>query len=373
MDQVYLAFKSLQKYMADKALFVKKDNHAEILQLLGRLVDRFHRVRELDSPYAKEIGFASTLHIIREMLIDVQQRFLVGKKDYAFWRLRNVYTYCVSCHTRYAVTVDFSDPDLRLENLSAFERGEFFLATRQFEKAQDAYLLAVEHAGSPLRRIAALRHWLVIFTRVQPNPRHAMDELNRLRARVHFTPNEQQEIAGWMASLERWKDETPVPIDPLRRAETLLSQGTTIGDEIFGKRSAVELLRATALLHELLDAAKPGELTAERRARILYNLGSAYSELSFFFADQLPEMFLEQCIRDYPGSDQAKRAFRLYREIVTLDYTGSAGTVLPREVKQKMDVLHTLAQGSDWQSPSAGPPPDPTARPPAQAPIAASR
>jgi hypothetical protein len=104
------------------------------------------------------------------------------------------------------------------------------------------------------------------------------------------------------------------------------------------------LLRATGILHRLLE--EPSALSKGERGHALYLLGLSYSELPFFFINELPELFLEQSVREVPGTQTAQKAFRRYREVVTLAFTGSGGTRIPDEVLLKLKELHEVAYGT---------------------------
>lgn len=343
MDLVYAAFKGLQKFMYNRETFLDPANEQEISTLVKGLKGGVHRFGLSDTKYKDEPGFASTLKILNQMLDDARNRFDEGKKGYALWRLKTSANYCVACHTRYEVKVDFSDSDVDLDSLNKYEQGEFYLASRQFEKAKNAYLAAVLDPQLPFVRMDALRKWLIIYVRVYPDPQAAISQLNKLRPRAKFTHYEEEEIVGWLESLRRWQNEGQLRVPLMAKAENLLRQGLGMNDPLSRKKGTVEILRATALLHRLLED-KSSEARAQR-AHALYLLGLAYSELPFFFVNELPELFLEQVIREYPGTEEARNAFGIYREILTLGYTGSGGTRIPDDAQSELRELHDLAYG----------------------------
>ncbi len=342
MAAVYESFKGLQKFMFNRDAFIDSSNEKEIAELINGLRAGIHRVGLSNTKYQDDPGFESTLKVLNEMLNDARNRFFEGKKGYALWRLKTSANYCVSCHTRHEVPVEFSDSNVTLPTLNSFEAGEFYLASRQFEKAQASFMKAVLDPGLAPIKMDALRKWLVVHVRVHPDPQAAITQLNKLRPRAQFTRYEEEEIVGWLESLRRWQNEGPLRVPPMAKAENLIRQGLGMNDPLARKKGTVELLRASALLHSVLEekGANVGE-----RGHALYLLGLAYSELPFFFVNELPELFLEQCIRENPGTDDAKRAFNLYREIVTLGYTGSGGTRIPDDVQLDIRELNDLAYG----------------------------
>ena len=344
MNKVYHAFRSLNSYMVSEERFFAQASEREISNLLRLISGNFHRIEDMEESYSREPGFASTLKIISQVLDDAKGRFAEGKKDYALWRLKVTSNYCISCHARIESHFDFSGQDEELAQMTAFERAEFFFATRQFEKAKPAYIEAVRDPELPFLRLKALRKWLVIYTRVQPNPLAAIGDLTRIREEIEFSKYENQELKSWLASLRRWQNESSVVIDELRKAKHLISQGINMNEvqPAIGA-GAVELLRGTAILHKLLS--ESGKKYEDSRASILLHLGIAYLNLSEYLANELPEMFLEQCIRDYPGSNEAKVSYQKYYDKIVSDYTGSGGTNIPPDVRQVLRELYELAYG----------------------------
>lgn len=343
MSTVYRSFKGLQKYLYARDRFLAAENEQEISTLIDGLRFGIHRAEMADTSRALEPGFVSTLKVLNEMLDDSRNRFFEGKKGYALWRLKTSANYCVSCHTRYEVAVDFADTDVKLDDLNGFERGEFLLASRQFAKAKEAFIQAVFDPELAHLKMDSLRKWLIVYTRVHPDPQAAIQQLNHLRPKVRFTRYEEEEIVGWLESLRRWQNEGETKVPLLAKAENLTRQALSMNDPLLGKKGTVELLRASALLHRLLEGAE--KKNDGERARILYLLGLIYHELPFFFVNELPELFLEQCIRDYPKSKEAQKAYSLYRDIAVIGFTGSGGTRLPDDVQLQLKELHDLAYG----------------------------
>ncbi|MBX7145296.1 MAG: hypothetical protein K1X79_12650 [Oligoflexia bacterium] len=343
MATVYRSFKGLQKYLYSREKFSDPKFENDISTLIDGLRQGIHRASSADPRFQNEPGFSSTVKVLNEMLDDARNRFFEGKKDYALWRLKTSANYCISCHTRHEIKIDFSDSDLNLDDLNAFERGEFFLASRQFDRAKDAFMAAVFDPDLTYLKMEALRKWLIVYTRVHPDPLSAISQLNRLRPKVKFTRYEEEEIVGWLESLRRWQNEPKSQVPVIAKAENLIRQALSMNDPLLGKKGTVELLRASSLLHGLLETKE--DKASNDRGHVLYLLGLTYSELPFFFVNELPELFLEQCIREYPKTRDAQQAYALYRDIITLGYTGSAGTRLPDDVQLTLRELHDLAYG----------------------------
>lgn len=342
MDRAYDDFRSLQLIMASRERFFDAENEPELRRLIDALAKRFDSVAQHETSYSNDPGFASTVKVLRESLRDAKRRFGADRKDYALWRLRSATNSCIACHTRFEAPIAFSDTDGAIKKLTSDQKAQFYLATRQFAKAKDALIETVKRSEGGMDRIDALRRWLVLYVRVFSKPGEAADELKKLRKAVKFTDIETAEIDDWISSLRRWEQERDVQVEPLRRVRHWLEQvrGRRKGGE--PESGSVELLRATATLHQLFESYDVTQ--AEARSYVLWLLGEAYMELPFAFVDELPESFFEDAIRANPHSETARRAYARYRELSVRDYTGSGGTRIPPEVQRELQNLYALAQ-----------------------------
>lgn len=343
MHELYVAFRDLQPYLYRREAFLDARNEGAITALLSKLDTGFHRSGFANTSYMQEPGFVSTLRVLNEMLDDARLRFAEGRKGYALWRLKTSSNYCVSCHTRFEVEVDFFDSAASLPGLDKFEQGEFFLASRQFDRAAAAFLAAASAPTERFQAIDALRKWLIIYVRVHPNPKAAIRELGKILRTGEFAEYERQELLGWLESLMAWSKESKAPPDSVEQAELLLRKAEQASDLLAARSGTVELLRATSVLHRIMDLRPEG--AAGREAHILYLLGYAYSKLPLYFVNELPELFLERAIREAPDTQDARDAYNLLRDLLVLGYTGSGGTQMPPDVGAQLRELHDLAFG----------------------------
>lgn len=343
MHKVFAAFGELQRYLKSDEVFLDSNNEEEIGNLVRTLGENFHNVETISGKYLKEPGFEGTLKEMSSMLQDASNRFHEGKKRYALWRLKSAAEYCASCHTRFEVKINFGGDDSQVQSLNKYERGAFYFATRQFDKAKPLLLEAVQDESLREHQLEALRKWLVISVRVNPNPQEAIREIEGIRSHARLTKPDAEEVSGWLASLRRWQNEGTSKINPIVKSENLISQGVELSDPLSGRNGAVEFLRASSILHRLIQF-EP-EKIADRRAEALYLLGQAYTHLDGYFVQELGPIFLEQCIREHPGTVYAARAYDLYRDKITESFTGSGGTRIPDDVELNLRELRDLANG----------------------------
>ncbi len=342
MTNAMKAFEELLPFINDNKAFLDEGNEEKIQAEIASLLEQFHRVESVKEAFGNEPGFAVTVRMLNEMLVDAERRFKEGKKSYAQWRLKTVSFHCVSCHVRHEEAPQSSVTAKWAGDVNALERGQFYLAIRQYEDALKNLEKAALDPELGMEKIDALRSLLVLFVRVQPNPQEAIREYSKIRAKGKLSEAEDAAVKNWLESFRKWQQEKPDEAKNLQKAEALLAQGLSKRSDAEEDTGAVELLRATAMMHSLLEG--PPAPSAAERAKGLLLLGKAYFEMPRIFVDELPEKFLETCIREYPGTAEAKEAFTLYESIITAGYTGSSGMHIPKDVSRELSELRELSR-----------------------------
>jgi hypothetical protein len=341
MNSLLVPLRELQPYIANQESFSKPSNTQRINKLLQDLRANFHKLESIPSKYHKLPGFDQNVKQLSDLLDDSTRRFSEGKTSYAWWRLQNLPLNCFSCHATYRVSSSYSNEAMVAPSLDPLERSRFLLATRQFSAAQESLLEVLKNQNFKAYYDQALRSLLVVVTRINKSPNAGIALFKDVLANTKLPEEDAHEVHGWIKGLESWRDSSPQKeIDQLTLGEQLITQGAARGLDYH--QDDVSLLRGTALIHEALERE---DVNSEQRRRGLYLLGFAYSTLPLYFAEDWAAMYLEQCINEYPGSQDSRRAYRVYREMVLDEFTGSAGTTLPDEVKLHLDALRAKAFG----------------------------
>jgi hypothetical protein len=341
MNNLLIPFKAIQPYIASQSKFTDPKNEREVYSVIQELRKNFHRLESVPSSYHALPGFDENLTAVAELLDDSSRRFSEGKTSYAWWRLRKLPTDCFTCHATYKVQSQYSNTGVIDESLDPLNKGRFLLATRQFKQAQDEFLKVLKNPDDTLYYNEALRSLLLITTRINRKPAEGADLLKQIVDTSKLPEEDEREVRQWIKELLAWAQETP----PKQRnsvafAEQLISTGVT--SSITQPQNDVAILRGTAILHEQLEQ---GALHKDVRPQVLYLLGFAYTKLPLFFSESWAEMYLERCIKEFPGTLNAKRAFTVYRDQIIDDYTGTGGTDIPDEVKLHLEELRKKAFG----------------------------
>lgn len=348
MLQIYNSFKELLKYTVDDSAFNNPSNDARIRELLFSMSTKFYDVSVVGHAAQNEPAFKATLKATSELLRDANNHFRSGQKGYALWRLRATQNNCMTCHTRSAVKYDFIDNSKPPAGLSKLGLAQFYTTTRQFSKAEELYLSYALDSNNEASRIDTLQRWLVLAIRVHPDANYALSSLKKVLELKNLSAHDRDVVSEWIVALKRWSSEKSAQNSAIQRARALVESDKSYStasdsyDLVKSDQSTVELLRASAILHSALDSAS---MDPSSKPEALYLLGVIYKRLPALFTAELPESFLEQCIREFPGSNYAKQSYKLYREIIQLGYTGIGGSYIPDDVSLALKELEQLAYG----------------------------
>jgi hypothetical protein len=116
-------------------------------------------------------------------------------------------------------------------------------------------------------------------------------------------------------------------LDPLRKKGNLMMDNYD-----------VDLLATSGILSRYLFDNSSTEIAPE----IIFWLGWSEKVLrreNFFGSGDL---LLKQCVQRYPSRPVAKECLTEYKESVEFEFTGSAGTHIPEDVKQEMNQMSDL-------------------------------
>lgn len=341
MNSLLAAFRDIQPYLADQERFADPESRDEVTELLDGLRSNFHKLENIPSHFQPLPGFRENTKAVAEMLDDSSRRFREGKTAYAWWRLRKLPSECFGCHATYKVSNHYSNQSAIAPSLDPLNRGRFLLATRQFKEAEVAFREVLNDPEYRFNYDEVLRSLLLVTIRVEGKPNDGIAMFKEILATSKLPEEDAHEVERWIDQLTQWSKEATKPRrDPVIFGEKLIHMGSSSSPT--RAQNDVALLRGTALIHEQLEA---GTVKAAERPHALYLLGFAYLQLPLFFAEDWAEIYLERCINEFPGSDDAKRSYRAYRDHILDDYTGTAGTTLPDDIKLHLEGLRKKAYG----------------------------
>lgn len=351
MRELYKTLASLLTDVTSDKRFKDPVNRRHIEGDASRLAALVH---DLDQRSVRVPDADPTLRILVGMLGRETKRAVVelrrGNRDYARSILRTVPSYCIACHTRNPSGPQFTKlPFEPTQNsLTDLEQGEFFAASRQFDRAQDVFKKIILNVKQ-----ADVNHWdwskavhyaLAIAVRVKKDPSQAIEIVQAVLDSPQAPLFMRENARSWKKSIVEWQTEPPHRANTeagLRtEAMQLMARAREIQKYPMDRTADIVYLRASAAAHDLLQASGGGMYLGDA----LFLAGLSYEVLSPIQMEDLHDVYYEACIRQVPHTEMAELCYRRYEESMFSGYTGSLGTEIPGDIRKKSRELQRLAQ-----------------------------
>ncbi len=277
-----------------------------------------------------------------------------GQIEYSRTQAKATLNHCFRCHS---VTQVGSSAPWNLDqvvnfNLPPVEKADLLVATRKYDEA----LRFMEHllTSGDLHKTRAfdfeslLRRYLALIIRVENAPQRALKEMERILGRDDTPHYIAEQGLGWKKSLKEWAQEMKTKRkfkittaqEMFAEVDRRFKKAETIQQYEKDHAGDVEYLRATAALHEGMKyVKKPAD-----QARGLYLLGKAYEVLDELGSWTLHESYYEACLLKDPKAPVAKSCFNRLEASLYMGYSGSSGTHLPAEEKERLKRLRAMLQ-----------------------------
>jgi hypothetical protein len=351
MQELYKALSELLTDVTSNGRFNDPGNRARIQAEAEKLASLVH---DLNKKGMVRADVDPTVQMVAAMLGRetkyAAEELKRGNREYARTILRSVPTYCIACHTRNTSGVQFSELPLEPSSgsLSSVERGEFFAASRQFDRAQDQFKNVIRDPKTAQTNIfdweQAVHQSLAIAVRVKNDPAEAREIVKAILKTPNAPTFMKEDAKAWLTSINEWQQEPPHHAMTEERlyaeAVRLMGKARETQKYPMDRTADIYYLRASAATHDLLQVAPMGEHSGE--AMLL--AGLSYEVLSPVNLEDLHEAFYGACIRKSPHTPTAEICYRRLEADVTADFTGSAGTDIPEDVRLNLKDLQQVSQ-----------------------------
>lgn len=344
------ALMNLQPYIASDSKFRDPKNKDEIQRNLDAMAGLKHVFPEKMANQEPGLAVISTL--FSDYLRDIQTSFKAGANgSYTRNQLRTMTGFCMSCHTRVGSDNSLDDLGKRVSSsdLTPFQKAEFFAATRQFDKALEAFeRILTKTPSGELGLIEfgrAVRNVMSITIRVKKDPKATFHFLERISSRDDIPEYFQRYIAEWKKDVAKWMSEKKQPDSAtaeelMKKAQALVDRAAKLQLFAVDPAGDVSYLRATNYIHEALQKSPKGKF----RGEALYLLGTCYNALQDPLLWALDTLYFEACIREFPHTDVSKRCYKRYATKLYFGYSGSGGTFVPEDEIKKLGELRKLSE-----------------------------
>ena len=359
MQNLYQVLASLLTEASSDQRFNNPANFSKIEADTKKLVALSH---SLTQSKMKAPDSDPTLQMLSGLFSQEANRALVelkrGHRPYARSLLQSISGYCIACHTRNPSGPNFKslpfEPAPGLTD--GFEKGEFYAASRQFERAESEFSKVIQDHhfanAKPLAWERAVHHALNITVRINQSPTQAMEVVQAVLDEKNAPSFLKQNAVIWKKTLEEWLAE---PTRSAKTEEGLYSEATRLTAKAhelqkypMDRSADILYLRASAVLHDLLQFAPNGA----RAPEALLLIGVCYQVLSPLRMDDIHEIYYAACIEKSPHTPVSEICFSRYQESVHAGFTGSSGSDLPSDLKTELTRLEKLAQPNEINSSS---------------------
>lgn len=362
MNQVYESFIKLVPYIySDKLILEGKDKKIqdELTLYLTDLQKAFKNAKHVN--LLKIPGFKPSLETIDGHIQDTIESVNSKSKVFAHARLKAMTALCVTCHTGISEKVArnaFGDAIASVKRdqfESDFQYANYLYLVRKFTEAKTYYEFAIRAATSKVDKApkgallddkvvngdiyTSLRRVLSIFTKISLRPDRAIDFLNRYKNDKNISKYTRTDIELWIKSLEKWKN---FDINSVKNINDFIAKNLAplenSKDKVNTGDHDITLLISSGVLTKYLNDNPKSDLTPT----ILYWLAVAERRLSTTYFFSLSDLYLKECVLQFPKSEIAKKCYQEYEDNVYFGYSGSSGTDIPSDEKRELERLKTL-------------------------------
>ncbi|MBC7420333.1 MAG: hypothetical protein H7328_06345 [Bdellovibrio sp.] len=326
---------TLEPFIFDKARFIDPANHEFLSKEIHKLAVESKNVKHDPVILTKD----PTVRFVAEQFADELQKadenFKAGWPDYTRWQLAKVTSFCLECHTRIRQGPEFNPRDTArpfLNTLPVAEQIEFRIAFRQFNLAYGLALKNLQQIQSSTMvhedadRIARL----ALLVSVQH-----MQDIEKTKKIIQAIERNSTLPLYLKKTNKLWKKSVAV-----WNPNEVFNQLPAIRNLISTRVSEIEDMRAIpALLRLLTEGQNRSEL-----GESLFLTGESYESLNKISMMSLHENYYESCVRKAPRTKWAQLCFDKLSNSVALSYSGSGGTRIPRDIKNRMEELQKVIQ-----------------------------
>jgi len=338
--------RDLGPYIASEEAFVNKKNKNVIEKKLTYLTDSFKNLKA--HPVISTQGLSLNQGIMTDQLNQTVTLFKNDKKSMARAKFTSALNLCVSCHTQSPgkdLPKLFGDKDMRKMKLNAFERGELFFITRDYEQAMssyDEYLMKSKKTDDDEFIYKALERQLVYFIKIRKDFTAGKTHFEKYVALKKFNDKINSEITQWVKTLSGKSLWDNFNAQAVTEEEMEKFMKGFIADEeegpIFTVSDSSEVydLNLSSILLDYYNA----HPETKHGAKILYWLAILDKRTNDDLFYSLGDYYLLSCMEKYSKDPVAKECYDAYLEDLQLNYTsGDKKKALPPDVANKIEAL----------------------------------
>jgi hypothetical protein len=353
MDRVHDSFVKIIPYAYSEKLLSElkdkknEDKKEDVIHTLNDISNFFKSARHVET--FQKPGFKPSLDTINTHMNETILSVKNNNTAYASKRLKAMTAICLSCHSQLQDAHSFAKdiPKAQKELFPrSFDYANYLMILRKFPDAQNYYELALKEnlKAAPSDQIneevsTSLKRVLSIHTKINFEPKLALSFVRKYKNEPNLFKVARDTLAVWEKDLIKWQSFKPKKLKSVKEfISTYLNPiAENKADTAMGEND-ITLLVASGILTKDLNK-RP---TSKDVPEILYWLAIAEKRLGSSYLFSLGDLYLKECIHQYPASPYAKKCYQEYEENVTFGYSGSGGTDIPEDEKQELAKLKGL-------------------------------
>lgn len=350
MKENHKAIIELQRYLYSPQSFSSRNNSKKISTYLGKLEAISEHLPQSLGLSQKE-GLKAISEIFRDYFHNIKNDYQSGQTEYVRHKVRTGINFCFTCHSAMSSKNSFKDFSQNVENLplSDLEKADFYVISRQFDKAIPIYEKELKETDfkkknsfawfKDLKKILSLsvrvkddpvltKKFLQIISQNQGLPKYLKDLVDQWKKDTDL----------WMK--EKWNASSKTKFQLIKKAKSLIDSSQSIETSHRDHLADIRYLRAINYLNLALE----NFLTKTEKAEVFKYLGLASSHLEDSLLWDLDEFYYISCIESYPHSDIARTCYQNLANEIYFDYSGSSGLSIPKEETALLERLEKLAE-----------------------------
>ncbi|MDH5377330.1 MAG: hypothetical protein OEX00_03290 [Gammaproteobacteria bacterium] len=288
---------------------------------------------------------------IIEYLAELEKEYKSQKIDYVRSKLYTLGAICTSCHTQDTKLRTLFKGAERKSFPSDFSFAEFNYLTRNYDEAEKYYSLYLKATGpkTELELVTPLQRLVTIYTQIKNRPSIGAKALEAYTTLPQHTPITHKSLEGWIAGLYDLEKKGVSKFSSLSFEQIKSYVKAFLGPlekplpEVFlpAEEEVSRVWLRGAIYHYLLKGPPEQEVPY-----LLYWLALCDRSIEYNYFFTLADLYLKECINNYSKHSYAPRCYAEYREYMLYSYSGSAGTFLPPEVEEELELLKAKLESS---------------------------
>lgn len=359
MEGVFDSYIALLPVMNDSGLLDSEDQRQKIIANLENLKNSFdaaEHIAALQTP-----SFMPSIETFGEHIDETIRVVRTGNKNFAQMRMKAMTSLCMTCHTQLPdgksslLVSKIAEMD-RSKFASDYDYAEFLFLNRNYLRSVRYYERAIQtHLHNLANKIGSrdiaerelrrsFRRVLSIYTKVNYMPSVARSFMEKFVEHRSLPGMLQVDMRHWIKSLRAWERRdlvirmnSPESVNSFIEAYLVPLKRPSLSPD---DRHEVTLLIASGVLTKFLAHRVDDEL----EARALFWLARAERQLNYQFFYSLSELYLRDCIKNYPKTSYAQMCLDEYRESLIYGYSGSAGIDIPDDEQEKLKELEEFLE-----------------------------